>query len=86
MVQGGRGDTRLLRFLAEQAALGVVLGSCATWLIVRLDAFGLATLAEAAPNGWLAIGLLFVGLALTFASLAMGTGIFLLPRDEERWR
>jgi len=30
--------------------------------------------------------LLFAGLAATFASLAMGTAVFLLPKDEDRWR
>lgn len=79
-------DTRLLRFLVEHAAIGVLVALTATYLIVKLDAFGLASLAASANGGWLALVLLFCGLAVTFASLAMGTAIFLLPKDEDRWR
>ena len=81
-----RGDTRLLRYLGENAALGAFIALAATYLIIKFDAFGLATLATRAQHGWLALALLFCGLAVTFASLAMGTAIFLLPKDEDRWR
>ncbi len=79
-------DRRLLWFLAENAAIGVLLAAAVSYLIVRVDAFGLASLAARSSSGWLALILLFAGFAVTFASLAMGTAIFLLPKDEDRWR
>ena len=79
-------DRRLLRFLAENAAIGVMAAATVTYLIVKFDAFGIGTLAERSSSGWLAIGLLFAGFSVTFGSLAMGTAIFLLPKDEDRWR
>lgn len=79
-------DTRLIRFLATHALTGVTVAAAVVYLIVKLDLFRIGSLAAASGYGPLAIVLLFVGLALTFASLAMGTAIFLLPKDEDRWR
>ncbi|MFW5679844.1 MAG: hypothetical protein ACOC3D_06215 [Pseudomonadota bacterium] len=79
-------DRRLLVFLAENAAVGVMVAAVVTYLIIKSDAFGIASMAANSSNGWLALLLLFCGLAVTFASLAMGTAIFLLPKDEDRWR
>jgi hypothetical protein len=79
-------DRRLLVFLAENAVIGVLAAVVVTYVIVKTDAFGIASLAASANHGWLALLLLFFGLAVTFASLAMGTAIFLLPKDEDRWR
>ncbi|TVQ37843.1 MAG: hypothetical protein EA356_03600 [Geminicoccaceae bacterium] len=79
-------DRRLLRFLAEHAAIGVMVAAALTYLIVKVDAFGIASMAERSANGWLAVLLLFAGFAVTFSSVAMGTAIFMLPKDEDRWR
>jgi Zn-dependent protease with chaperone function len=81
-----RSDRRLIWFLADNAAIGVLVAAVVTYALVKLDALGLASLAERSSDGWLALLLLFFGLAVTFASLAMGTAIFLLPKDKDRWR
>jgi hypothetical protein len=81
-----RHDFRLIRFLAHHAANGVMAALVVVYLIVKLDLFGLGTLVETSRHGGLALLMLFAGLAATFASLAMGTAIFLLPKDEDRWR
>jgi len=79
-------DFRLIRFLAQHALTGVMAALVVVYLIVKLDLFGLGTLVASSRHGWTALLLLFAGLAATFASLAMGTAIFLLPKDEDRWR
>jgi len=66
--------------------LGAMVAACVVYAIVKFDLFGIGSLVEATQHGLLAIALLFAGLAATFASLAMGTAIFLLPKDEDRWR
>ncbi|MFP4125958.1 MAG: hypothetical protein ACLFU0_04855 [Alphaproteobacteria bacterium] len=81
-----RHDFRLIRFLAQHALSGVMAAAVFVYLIVKLDLFGLGTLVASGQHGWTALLLLFAGLAATFASLAMGTAVFLLPKDEERWR
>ncbi len=81
-----RQDTRLIRFLLNHALTGVVVAAMVVYGIVRLDLFGIGSLVAATAQGPLALLLLFFGLAVTFASLAMGTAIFLLPRDEDYWR
>jgi hypothetical protein len=85
-VNAPRHDFRLIRFLAHHALTGVMVALVVVYLIVKLDLFGLGTLVEGSRHGWLALLLLFAGLAATFASLAMGTAVFLLPKDEDRWR
>ena len=81
-----RHDYRLIRFLLNHAVTGVMAALVVVYLIVKMALFGLGTLVDSNRHGPLALGLLFVGLAATFASLAMGTAIFLLPKDEDRWR
>jgi hypothetical protein len=81
-----RHDFRLIRFLARHALTGAMVALGVVYLIVKLDLFGLGSLVESSRHGWLALLLLFAGLAATFASLAMGTAVFLLPKDEDRWR
>jgi hypothetical protein len=81
-----RHDFRLIRFLAHHALTGVMAALVVVYLIVKLDLFGLGTLVESSRHGALALVLLFAGLAATFGSLAMGTAIFMLPKDEDRWR
>jgi uncharacterized membrane protein YqjE len=66
--------------------LGVFVALCVVYAIVKLDLFGLGTLIEETRHGLLGLLLLFGGLAVTFASVAMATAIFLLPKDEDRWR
>ncbi len=82
----GRHDPRLIRFLVHHALTGVMVAASLLYAIVKLDLFGIGTLAAASESGALTLLLLFWGLALTFASLTMATAIFLLPKDEDRWR
>ncbi len=81
-----REDTRLIRFLVHHAVTGVMVAIVLVYAIVKFDLFGLGTLVETSRHGTIALLLLVVGLAATFGSLAMGTAIFLLPKDEDRWR
>lgn len=83
---GPRHDFRLIRFLANHALTGAMAALVVVYAIVKLDLFGLGTLIESSRHGALAVLLLFAGLAATFASLAMGTAVFLLPKDEDDWR
>jgi hypothetical protein len=71
-----------VRLLAVNAGLGAVVGCGAAGGLLLTDAGGLATL-FAQSNGstqMAAAALLFGGFAITFASLAMGSAIMLLPR------
>jgi hypothetical protein len=79
-------DYRLLYFLGHHAVTGVMAAAVVVYLIVKLDLFGLGTLLETSRDGGVALLLLFVGLGATFGGLAMATAVFMLPKDEDRWR
>ncbi|MEO1093071.1 MAG: hypothetical protein AAFX81_20825 [Pseudomonadota bacterium] len=79
-------DMRLVSFVVEHASIGVMVALALVYAIVKFDAFGIGTLTERAADGWLALLLLFVGLAVTLGSVAVGTAVFMLPKDEDRWR
>jgi uncharacterized RDD family membrane protein YckC len=81
-----RHDYRLIRFLVRHAVTGVMAALLVVYAIIKFDLFGLGTLVESSRHGALALLLLFTGLAATFGSLAMGTAVFMLPKDEDRWR
>lgn len=74
-------DRRLLVYLARNCVAGIVLG----WLLLAgLIASNVANLRELLfGNGieLMALVLVVAGFAVTFGSLAMGTAIFMLPRD-----
>lgn len=74
-------DRRLLVYLAKSCFLGVVLG----WmLLAALVTSNVATLRELLfDNGLEVTALILVGagFAVTFGSLAMGTAIFMLPKE-----
>jgi len=78
-------DTRLLWFLLQHAATGALVAVGVVYAIMKLDLFGLGVLIDTSRHGFLALGLLLFGLGVTFASVAMGTAIFLLPKDRDRW-
>ena len=52
-------------------------------MILWNDLAGIRSLALAEEGGWLALGLLFFGLFVTFGSLAMGAAIMGLGREED---
>jgi hypothetical protein len=74
----------LIRFLAGHCALGVTAGLATAGLLLWLDIGGIGGLvAGDGADRWIAVGLLGFGFAITFGSLAMGSALFLLPRDDE---
>lgn len=68
----------LLRFLAGHLAVGVIAGWTVLALLLGFDALGLATLLWASPDWPLLLAMLAFGFAITFGSLAMGTGVMSL--------
>jgi len=71
---------RVVRLLAINAAIGGVVGIAAAAALLVSDAGGLATLMQQSGTYVSASALLFGGFALTFASLAMGSAVMMLPR------
>jgi hypothetical protein len=71
---------RLIRFLALNAAIGAVAGGIAASAILLADVGGLATLLTESDSHMAGGALLYGGFAVTFASLAMGTAVMMLPR------
>lgn len=77
----GAGDTRLLRFLARHALVGILVGWTFLGALLWFDVGRLAELWLASEHRLLPLLLAMAGFAVTFGSLAMGTAIFLLPRE-----
>ncbi len=75
-------EKRFLQFLAGHLALGVAAAAGLTGLLLYFDLFGLRSLAVTQPEGWLGIALIFIGLAITFGSVAMGIGVMSQARHE----
>ncbi len=74
-------DTRLLVFLAKNAAIGVIVGWMLLGALLWFDVARLGELLLASEHGLLTLLLAMAGFAVTFGSLAMGTAVFLLPRE-----
>jgi hypothetical protein len=74
--------TRLVRFLAVHATIGVLAGSAAATALLLADVGGLGSLVHDTASPGPALALLYGGFALTFGSLAMGSAVMLLPRDD----
>ncbi|BCX17423.1 MAG: hypothetical protein KatS3mg117_1105 [Geminicoccaceae bacterium] len=77
----GAGDTRLLRFLARHALVGILVGWTFLGALLWFDVGRLGELLLASEQPVLTLLLAMAGFAVTFGSLAMGTAIFLLPRE-----
>lgn len=75
------GDTRLLVFLAKNAAIGVLVGWLLLAALLWLDVARLGELWLASEHRITTLLLAMGGFAVTFGSLAMGTAVFLLPRE-----
>ncbi len=76
-----RFDTRLLLFLARNCALGILVGWGVLAGLLYFDVAGFGTVLLNAADRWLALLMAAAGFAVTFGSLAMGTAIFLLPKE-----
>ncbi len=73
-------DQRLLRFLAVNALIGIVVGWVLLAALILLDVARLGQLLWASEDRVTTIILAAAGFGVTFGSLAMGTAIFLLPK------
>lgn len=75
------GDTRLLRFLARHALIGIAIGWSILAALLWFDVARLCELWLASEHRLATLLLAMGGFAVTFGSLSMGTAIFLLPRE-----
>ncbi len=76
-----RFDTRLLLFLGRNCLLGILVGWSVLAGLLYFDVAGFGTVLFGAAERWLALAMAAAGFAVTFGSLAMGTAVFLLPKD-----
>jgi hypothetical protein len=65
----------LLPFLLAHLLVGVLAGWTVLGLLLWLDVAGLRSLIVGSDSAWLVVSLLAFGFAVTFGSLAMGTGV-----------
>ena len=73
----------LVRFLMRNAALGAGAGIFVAGGLIATDAASIGTLFATTSTPIAAAALFFGMFALTFASLAMGTAIMTLGKDDE---
>jgi hypothetical protein len=76
-------EVRFLRFLGGHLAIGVGAAVALVALLLAFDFFELRSMVETQPDAWLGLLLLFVGLAVTFGSVAMGIGVMSQARYDE---
>lgn len=74
-------DRQLLIFLGRNCALGILAGWLLLAGLIRSNVASLGDLIFGNGLELTALVLVAAGFAVTFGSLAMGTAIFLLPRD-----
>ena len=74
-------DRRLLAYLAKNCLMGIVAGWLLLAVLIRANVARLGDLLFGNGLELTALILLGGGFAVTFGSLAMGTAIFLLPRE-----
>jgi hypothetical protein len=70
-------------YLLRHLALGLLGSAVFGGLILWTDFAGIRSLALAEEGGWLALGLLFFGLFVTFGSLTLGAAIMGFGRRQE---
>jgi hypothetical protein len=75
------GDRRLLAYLGKNCLMGIGAGWLLLAVLIRANVARLGDLLFGNGLELTALILLGGGFAVTFGSLAMGTAIFLLPRD-----
>ena len=74
-------DRQLLTYLAKNCLLGILAGWLLLGLLISSNVARLGDLLFGNGIELTALILVGAGFAVTFGSLAMGTAIFLLPRD-----
>ncbi|MBI3446307.1 MAG: hypothetical protein HY055_13360 [Magnetospirillum sp.] len=72
-----------LKFLAQHLCYGLAAGATFGGLVLATDLGHIRTLAMDSPNPAPVLIMLFLGLFVTFGSVAMGVGIMGLARDDE---
>ncbi len=75
-------DWRLTRFLLAHLALGAVSGWIFVGALFYFNVGGLGDLIADPVSGPLAAIMLLIVVTITWGSAAMGTAVFLLPREE----
>ncbi|MER2606318.1 MAG: hypothetical protein ABTQ29_10830 [Siculibacillus sp.] len=76
-------DQPLLRLLAVNWLIGAAVGAVLTILVLVTDTARLRTLMFASSEPWIPMLLLFFGFLVTMCSVAMGTAVMLLPKDDD---
>ena len=71
----------LLRFLATNAVIGVLVGWALFGILLYADIAGIGQLLARAEERVLVTLMALVGFGATFGGLAMGTAVFLLPKE-----
>lgn len=74
-------DWRLVRYLVRHMIIGVVSGWIFSASLLVFNIGGLGDLISGSPAGALAAVMLFIVMAITWGSAAMGTAIFLMKED-----
>lgn len=73
--RAGRSLPHHVRFLLGHASIGIAAGVLFVAGLLAADVAGLRGLILRGADGWLALGLLLFGSAVTFGSAAMGAAI-----------
>ncbi|WP_353560443.1 hypothetical protein [Pyruvatibacter sp. HU-CL02332] len=77
MTQDPSDARKLVRFMLGHMLAGLVAGLVFGGALIATNIANLRTLLFASPDGWLFAILFFMGLCVTFGSLAMGVAIML---------
>ncbi len=77
------GPSPLLRLLAWNWLLGVVVATILFAAVMITDTAHLRTLIFASSEPWIPLILLYVGFLITMCSVTMGTAVMLLPEKDD---
>ncbi len=70
---------KMVKFLLENAVVGIVAGWVLLAFLLGSDSYGIGTVVFASANPVLPVFLLMFGFAVTFGSAAMGIAMMTLP-------
>ncbi|KIL99633.1 hypothetical protein CCC_03805 [Paramagnetospirillum magnetotacticum MS-1] len=73
-----------LKFLVQHLCYGLAAAATFGGLVLATDLGHIRTLAMDSPNPAPVLILMFLGLFVTFGSVAMGVGIMSLAKDDDR--
>lgn len=76
-------DEPLLRLLAVNWLIGAGVAAALASVVLITDTAHLRSLMFASNEPWIGLILLFFGFMVTMCSVAMGTAIMMLPRDDD---